>query len=346
MTTESPDIQPAKTSVMTPPKMASELPQNPRPYILAGWAIVLLGVVTFFVWSALVPLDKGVAVSGTVIVEGRTKTVHHLNGGQIETILVHDGQSVEAGQLLISMNDTQARASVESLKLQLDNANALLARLQAENAEADHIEFSESLKQRPQAADIVAAQTRLFETRRKLLNSRLSSMTELIAGYGSQLQGLKESKVSREIQRKALGEQLQGMYELEQKGYVARNNILETERLHEQINGAISQDIGNIGQLQRQLQELKLRKQYQQEEFMREVHDLLAETELKVLDLKQQLQAAEYQLENTRIIAPVSGTVVNLSVFTEGGFIDPGAHQLDIVPASKRLHVEAQGPST
>ena len=137
MATESPDIQPAKTSVMTPPKMASELPQNPRPYILAGWAIVLLGVVTFFVWSALVPLDKGVAVSGTVIVEGRTKTVHHLNGGQIETILVHDGQSVEAGQLLISMNDTQARASVESLKLQLDNANALLARLQAENAGAE-----------------------------------------------------------------------------------------------------------------------------------------------------------------------------------------------------------------
>ena len=149
MTTESPDIQPAKTSVMTPPKMASELPQNPRPYILAGWAIVLLGVVAFFAWSALVPLDKGVAVSGTVIVEGRTKTVHHLNGGQIETILVHDGQSVEAGQLLISMNDTQARASVESIKLQLDNANALLARLQAENAGTDHTEFSESLKQRP-----------------------------------------------------------------------------------------------------------------------------------------------------------------------------------------------------
>lgn len=334
----------SRKEVNSSSKALSSLPQDPKPYVVTGWMIVLFGVIGFLGWSAFAPLDKGVSVTGTVIVEGRTKTVHHLDGGQIEAILVNDGEPVTAGQLMIRMNDTRARSKVEGLRLQLDKNLALLARLKSESEGLEGIHFPEDLQGRDETREIMRSQKRLFETRKRILTGRLASFDELMAGYGSQLQGVKESKVSRELQRKALKEQLQGMYELESRGYVAKNRILEMERLHEQINGAISEDIGQIGQLQRQLQQMKLNKQSQKEEFLREVHDMLAETEVKVQDLTQQLHAAQYELANTRVVAPSSGTVVNLSVFTEGGFIDPGAHLLDIVPAQDQLQVEAQVP--
>ncbi|MDO6806151.1 hypothetical protein Q4595_27080, partial [Wenyingzhuangia sp. 1_MG-2023] len=89
--------------------------------------------------------------------------------------------------------------------------------------------------------------------------------------------------------------------------------------------------IGQLGQLQQQLQELAIRQSSHQQSFLEQVHEAYAEAELNLLSLAQKLRSAQYSLEQTRVLAPVDGVAMGLSVFTEGGFINPGSHLLDVV---------------
>ncbi|MET0322722.1 MAG: biotin/lipoyl-binding protein, partial [Duganella sp.] len=83
-----------------------------------GWIVVLLGVGGFLLWATLAPLDKGVPMPGTVAKEGNRKTIQHQNGGIVNEILVHDGDIVKAGQLLVRMSDVAPTSQVEVARVQ------------------------------------------------------------------------------------------------------------------------------------------------------------------------------------------------------------------------------------
>src|SRR5262245_43252561 len=78
-----------------------------------GWWVIGVGLLGFVLWAALAPLDKGVPVPGTVTVTGNRKTLQHPGGGIVDAILVREGDVVHAGQVLLRMNETQARADAE-----------------------------------------------------------------------------------------------------------------------------------------------------------------------------------------------------------------------------------------
>ena len=101
-------------------------------YSKLGWWIVLLGVGGFLLWSIFAPLDKGVPLSGTVAKESNRKAVQHLSGGTVQDILVKEGDTVKAGQVLVRMNDVQAKSQAEVTRVQYYTARATEARLRAE----------------------------------------------------------------------------------------------------------------------------------------------------------------------------------------------------------------------
>lgn len=79
-------------------------------YATLGWRVLLIGFGGFILWASIAPLDKGVSASGTVITDGQRKLIQPAFNGVIEEILVKDGDHVEAGQLLVRMNDLQVSA--------------------------------------------------------------------------------------------------------------------------------------------------------------------------------------------------------------------------------------------
>ena len=53
-------------------------------------AICFLGLGGFIAWAGLVPLQEGIAASGTIVVENNRQVVQHLEGGIIQTLsLIH-----------------------------------------------------------------------------------------------------------------------------------------------------------------------------------------------------------------------------------------------------------------
>jgi len=68
--------------------------------------------------AAVAPIDKGVGLPGTIIVETRTKPVQHERGGTVARIHVAEGQHVEAGDVLISFDTQSLDEQIMALKAQ------------------------------------------------------------------------------------------------------------------------------------------------------------------------------------------------------------------------------------
>ena len=112
-----------------------------------GWLLLLIGVGGFLLWAGFAPLDQGVPAPGTVMVSGNRKTVQPLQGGLVESILVREGAVVKAGQTLVRLDGTRARADLEIARGQYILALATEARLRAEQlGTSRQPEFSATLK--------------------------------------------------------------------------------------------------------------------------------------------------------------------------------------------------------
>ena len=316
-------------------------------YSRLGWLLMLGGFLGFLGWAALAPLDKGVAVSGKVMVSGHRKVVQHPSGGIVERIDVRDGDKVDAGQVLIRLKETPLLGQAQSLRSQFYGSLASEARLNAERDGAASVNFPvelTALATEPEVASNLVLQRQLFDSRRQALLLDQQGVDESIAGAEAQLRGVRESQTSKVLQRMALAEQLQGLRELAKEGYIPRNRLLDSERVYAQVLGSISEDYGRIGQLQRQVLEMRLKIRQLAEEYQKEVRTQLADTRVRTEDLRNRLASAEFELANSQLRAPVAGIVVGLDVFTEGGVIKPGQALMEIVPQGEPLLVEARVP--
>ena len=316
-------------------------------YARLGWLLMLGGFLGFLGWAALAPLDKGVAVSGKVMVSGHRKVVQHPSGGIVERIDVRDGDKVVAGQVLIRLKETPLLGQAQSLRSQFYGSLASEARLNAERDGALEVSFPTeltTLAAAPEVASNLALQRQLFDSRRQALLLDQQGIHESIAGAEAQLRGVRDSQASKVLQRTALTEQLQGLRELAREGFIPRNRLLDSERVYAQVLGSISEDYGRIGQLQRQVLEMRLKIRQLAEEYQKEVRTQLADTRVRTEDLRNRLASAEFELANSQLRAPVAGIVVGLDVFTEGGVIKPGQALMEIVPQGEPLLVEARVP--
>lgn len=316
-----------------------------KAYSKLGWIVVLVGFVGFLLWAFWAPLDKGVPLSGFVAKESNRQAIQHQSGGIIEKILVKDGDLVKAGQVLVRMNSVGVNSAAEMTRGQMITMRATEARLEAERDNKASVTLPPGLaayKNDPRVAENLALQTQLFMSRRSALHNELAAVEETIGGLKLQIKGLKESLESKKVQLGLLKEQLDNMRDLAKEGYIPRSRLLDLERTYAQVNGAISEDIGNIGRAQGQVMELSLRRIQRTQEYQREVRSQLADVEKEAEALSSRLTSQDFDLSNSEVKSPVNGIVVGLAVFTEGGVVTPGFRMMDVVPADDALVVEGQ----
>ncbi|CAI0840743.1 MULTISPECIES: HlyD family type I secretion periplasmic adaptor subunit [Serratia] len=323
----------------------SEMPLDERRYTRMGWLVILIGFIGFLAWAAFAPLDKGVASSGSVIVSGNRKTVQAPASGIINNILVKEGEKVKAGQILVQLSQTQVQAQVDSLRDQYFTTLASSGRLLAERDGLKSVTFSpvlQAIQTQPRVAEILALQNQLFVSRRQGLQSEIDGYRQAMDGIRFQLKGSQDSLVNKKIQLSTLREQMNSMKSLAADGYLPRNRYLEIQRQFAEVNGSMDESQGRIGQLQKQLLETQQKIEQRMADYQREVRTQLAQTQMESSEYRNKLEMANFDLGNTAITAPVTGTVVGLSIFTQGGVVAAGDHLLDVVPSQANLVVDAR----
>src|SRR5690554_2467735 len=183
-----------------------------------GLMVLLLGFGGFAAWAGFAPLDAGVTAEATVQVAGNRKSVQHLEGGTIDELLVKEGDRVEQGQVLLRLNATRALAEQGVVSAQYIIAKVTEARLLAERDGTDTIEIDPAVVERfqddPRFQRAVAAQERLFKTRRDALQGEIDILRENLAGAEQQLAGLEQVQKSRKAQIGYINRELSGVREL------------------------------------------------------------------------------------------------------------------------------------
>ena len=312
---------------------------------LLGMIISIIGFGGFILWGTQASLAKGVSAQGTVVVEGKRKTVQHLEGGIIQQILVKDGDKVKAGQVLIRLDETQVQAQSDLYNVRLNTTLATLDRLTAEQNGDAALSFRAELtsnKNDENIAQILAVQQTLFEARRDQLEGRASIL-------GQKIEQLNETRIGLESQKNAsvqqlvfLDDELERSKELVARKIVSQNDInlkLRDKAKVEGEIGALSAQISGTAVTQG---EAKLEILQLQKTFAQEVAQAILENREKVFELKSQIIAIQDILKRKTIIAPQSGTIIGQTVFTIGGVVPPASPLLEIVPEEDKLVIEAK----
>ena len=146
---------------------------------LIGLAIVALLIGGFGGWAATSQLSGAVIAPGTVVVESNVKKVQHPTGGIVGEILVREGSAVEAGQVVMRLDDTVTRSTLGVVRSQLDEFTAREARLLAERDGADAIVFPDSLINRNQEKSVATAIAGEGEAFRSARNAQIGQRSQL-----------------------------------------------------------------------------------------------------------------------------------------------------------------------
>ncbi len=311
-----------------------------------GWMLAVVGAGSFFLWASLAPLDQGIPVQGTVVVSGKRKAVQSMSGGVLSRILVREGEAVKQGQPLFRLDQTQVEADVQSLQAQYRMAWASLARWQSERDNLKQVSFPAELSNDPdpRLALVLEGQRQLFSSRREAFDREQAGMRANIEGATAQLAGMRRARTDLTTQAESLRQQLTNLQPLADNGYIPRNRLMEFQRQLSQVQQQLAQNSGESGRVEQGIVETRLKLQQHSEEYQKEVRSQLADAQLKTLTLEQQLTSADFNLQQSEIIAPADGIAVNLGVHTEGAVIRPGETLLEIVPQGTRLEVEGHLP--
>jgi HlyD family secretion protein len=317
-----------------------------RGVTLAGNLLILCFVLGLGTWSGFAPLESAAVASGVVESETSRKTIQHLEGGIIRKILVADGDAVRAGQTLISLEDTKARAEVQSLQGQLWDATAREARLQAEQHGQERVSFPAKLvtmqNESPPVAAVLAAQQGIFETRRQVFQSQAVVNREKRSQVEKEIEGLRaqESAASRRVE--IVREEAATVAMLVDKGLERRPRLLNLQREMADIEGRRGEIVAQISRAGQVINESEATLLKLESDRQNEIAQSLREAQNQIFQIRERLQAADDQLLRTAVKAPEDGVVTELRIHTLGGVIGAGAPLMDLVPSQDRLIVTAR----
>lgn len=313
-----------------------------------------LTMVAFFggmgLWGALAPLESAAILPATVQVENNRRTLDHPDGGEVAALLVDEGDTVAAGQVLIRLDTAELEAELEILSRRLDAELVRAARAVADQADDAQIAFPPPLLDRagddPELAALMRTQERLHRRGREALRGEIDIRTRQIGRFADQIAGRRAQLDSVDRRRAIIGDELDAMRRLRDQELVPLGRVLALERRQAELDGeygslaaAISEAETAIGQTELEVAQIRRRRAAEIEAELEKAFETR-------LDLEPRVRDAARKIARASLKAPTSGVVLGLRKFTIGGVVRPGEPLLDIVPENADLIVEARIPPT
>ena len=314
-------------------------------YLRFGIATVVLLILGVGGWSAWASIGGAVIASGIVAVEGKPKTIQHIDGGIVGEILVRDGDAVGAGDVLIRLDPTAIRSNLAIVESKWHEALAIQSRLEAElrghNKPVPPVELFFELD-KPEIADLVVGQRMLFEARFASRQGQIKQLDVRVDQYREQIDSLTLLKRANQKQKKLLARELDNLRHLNAQGHVPTRSVRKLEQDVARLEGEFASHLANIAKTKGALAETEAQIIQVQHDFNEEVATELREIVATTRELREERVTALDKLNRIEIRSPVGGLVHGLNAHTIGGVIAATEPIMEIVPQDDRLMVEAR----
>src|ERR1700730_18117496 len=320
---------------------ALEIIETPPSPIGRLGAYCLVAVFAFaIVWAWFGRVDIVAVSKGKIIPTGHTKIVQPFEIGVVRAILVHDGQKVGVGDVLIELDPTMNQADLGHQQSDLMAAKIDIARLTAAlESESD-----------PDARFVPPAggsheQGRMGE---RFLTGHVSQYRSKLAALAGEEKQRQAELESQKLSISKIQSLLPLMEERTQMhktlfDHQTGSKIAYLENQQELLSNQkdLEMQTSRLKEAEAALVASKAKLEEARAEFHRGFLNDLAEAVRKANGLAQDVAKSEQRTKYQALTAPIDGTVQQLAIHSVGGVVTPAQTLLTIVPADSTIEIEA-----
>ena len=309
--------------------------QRAQLIVRAALVVVLLLVL----WACFAQVEEVTRGDGKVIPSKQLQVVQSLDGGVVSEILVQEGQVVEAGQLLLKIDETRATSGVRESAAQGFALRARGARLRAL---AEGAAFLPPTSSNPEERRIVDEERTLYETRRSELSTMIAINQQQLQQRQQELSEMRARKASAERGLDLGQQELNKTRPLLATGAVSEVDILRLERDVSRSRGEMEQSTAQIARVQAAIGEAQRKIQETELTFRNDARKDMADVMGKLNALNEGAVALADKVDKSQVKSPVRGRVQRLLANTVGGVVQPGKDIVEVVPLDDQLILEAK----
>lgn len=329
---------------MTAPVSRSSRKSFARNLII-GWAAILLVFGGLVAWSVFAPFEGAVLSQGQVAVESNQQAIQHLEGGIVREIYVREGDEVEQGQRLISLDATTTQAGVQALEARLFELLGTEARLIAERDGLSTLSIREdfaALNEDPEMQAILRAQQALLNSRDDTLGTQASILRQRINQLDTRIGGMTKEIAEKDSEIALLQDEISRFEELVAKELAPEVRVLALRREMSKVQGARESLVSDISATRVQIGEARTEIAKLNQGFQQDVLTELRDVQTQIGELAEQRTAAVDRQTRLDILAPRTGRVIGVRAHTIGGVINPSEPIMYIVPEGDPLVAKVQ----
>jgi HlyD family secretion protein len=308
-------------------------------------ATLVIGLGGFFVWAAYTPMAQASMAPGRVIVQSNTKTVTHLDGGTLKSIIVSEGAKVKQGALLATLDVTRSQSNVMQFRQALFVLDIKLARLIAEKDEKRIFVYDKPV---PTGMDKETA-AQLISTEHKLFQERQSQFADQIAVDKSTVEQLDSQARALIARSKSWTEQIQYVrhdYEtfskLEKQQLATKTAVNDKKMQLVELETRIAEADAAVAENKQKRSQAELSLSNRRTDYFRMISEQIQQTQADIARTRQDIISAEDVVAKADIRSPQDGVVANIRIRTPGSAVLGGQPILDIVPDNQPMLIEGR----
>jgi hemolysin D len=316
-----------------------ETPVSPAPRIVA-WLLMAFALIAVL-WAIFGRIDVVATAQGKIVPNAGSKLIQPIETAAVKAIHVVDGQQVRAGQVLVELDATMARADstrtandLTTATLQAARARGLLAALS--NGKAPRIEAPAGI-----AVERLAQEQRILDGQHGEYLARVTRIDAEIAKREAERRSTEA--IVRKLEQTApiARQRAEDFKDLVAKNFISKHGYLEKEQVRIEQEADLETQRSRLKELAAAIDEAKGQRNTAVAETRRLALDTLNEAEQKAHGFGQELVKTENRGRLMTLTAPVDGTVQQLAVRTVGGVVTEAQTLMVIVPKDDALEVEA-----
>jgi HlyD family secretion protein len=326
-------------------------PNDPIKWTSGGplWSGVIALILLIFgvgFWGVTTKISGAVVATGMIQVENLRQIVQHPTGGVVGEILVSEGDTVTAGQIVLRFDDALVQSELTIIDGQLDEIQARKSRLKAERDQKENIKFEQDLLTRgannPEVSELIEGQKNLFYARKESAQKEIEQLTERKTQIALQIEGNTAQLKSLELQLDLVGQELTDQQTLLAKGLAQASRVLallrEQARLHGQVGELQSVAARGAAQIvETELEILKLTSQRRENAL-----DELRQIEYTAIELTERALSLRETLSRLEVRTPTSGIVFGLTVFAVRSVVRAADPILYVIPQDQPMVITSK----
>jgi len=312
-----------------------------KPKLAAN--ILLLSIFGFFLvfilWASIAELDEVTRASGRIVPSKQIQVIQNLEGGIVKEILVKQGDTVQAGDILVKLDRTQFDAEFNRNEEEYFSLEAMIIRLQAES-EFNEPKFDEILTSGHE--NLVNRELNLFNARKAEFEASINSLNARLKQIEQEEIEAEVSLISAKSASELATKEVELLRPLVERGIEPQLELIRAEQRKIEAEGEHRKAELGIEKAKKSVEETNLQIEAERQKFRAGVLTELNEAQVNKNQLVDSLPALSDRVNRTDVIAPTDGVINQVLVTTIGGVVDSGMPLVELVPLDDTLLVEAE----